>query len=1415
MERNSRRWTKEDLENTFEEFLKTSLSSEEDTDKIKKLLEQPVKKKSSGQSSLWWANDSDDESLKKGTGKSFLKTKESSEPPVRSKSILESDVRGKGKSVSKPSLSKQTTSPKRVPRKDRPKSKRETSPGKTRGSKSKIDTSMSKDSLEDISERSEEHDHHEAVYPMQGSNTVISIHDSSIDTSASYEGVPSNTNREKPGCDTLDEMADKQQFFQNLEKSADGTVDYGKLNQELSQTGGTMMLSPGVKVNQPDISFVSGLSPAVENAKTPSKDSNMDITDSQQKPSMLSKVALLDSMDSTLNTTTSPKLNSRDTTQDNLGVTLPDAMKTPVLSAYSGQMGTNTSREMEDLQRVLQEAGLSPTIYGPDSRPPTGKGSQQTSTPAQEKKEVDRSVGDIIREMDAIDRRGREIETTEDNVQLRSNYKSPRSPRSPGLHRQLNTEDAGGFDNSHTEDTEVFQPVTSVGAHWSQRLVKSRKKEGRSVSRQESKPASLPSEGDRGRPLRDRFAHVQSSGYGRPTSPPSRPPRSRSAGKSPSKRQNSSPGGSSRSRGRGRKDSSPSSDLQRILGRAQGQDPNLERSIEIFTKYITQHLAAEQTNDTGNQLKTEWAKRPGHEREAALIDEMRDLREQLNAERIMKSKLQTDATGTEKELKKQLSSQKLKYEDEVFTLKQENFVLSAKLKELEGDKASKAKMSEGSSVQGSCEDPQESQTARLEREVQEQENLLAGYQAENKRLYEEIKGLQSKAKVTEGSMFKENQRLTSELTNLRQELELKNSELQNKGVITSMTVQQQIATGNAQAAIGATQISHLEGELAEVKRTLEQHCREVKLLQQEKFEMERQMQGLIKERDGIALKLMEGLTSEQVKEVESKHKEENEKLQRKLRWYAENQELLDKSNARIRVKDEEIHRLKLRLEDFKSEAGRKLEENKIRSKEKAASAKKIQDLERQVKEMEHVIRRRHPNSLPAMMMVAATVPDPVTDNNLGKGRTAQVLESRIAKLEKELESRDELAQQDVRAVEQKYNYLKLQYDERIADLERQLSLYRADGAPSETSALRDHPHSHALALERELDMVKDRSRKQLAETQAEVDRLTAELNKVRKNQENMMMNESRQHEEVWKSQVHLLKQELKDREHDIQLLQHTVERMRARAGKPKGSQGKNSSSQQDWPPFPHAPSASKNYQPDNFADGDMTTLMQENQMLKAKIDQLQLEFDQQRVELRRLLAETEAVARQNTERLENQIEVMRSSHQKELQRLVAEQALQVSSSRSAELQSKCDTQEVMIRHLQAQLKKAAGEAEQMIALRQKESQLSTKVNELQDKLREAKLQQTPEMRHFESLEDKLAEMVEKQRRREAELDSVVKQNQQSSRVEVEEEVDKWKRVVEAKNQQLQVFRAELDSILDVLRTLQRQGVKLPVGNVYS
>ena len=68
---------------------------------------------------------------------------------------------------------------------------------------------------------------------------------------------------------------------------------------------------------------------------------------------------------------------------------------------------------------------------------------------------------------------------------------------------------------------------------------------------------------------------------------------------------------------------------------------------------------------------------------------------------------------------------------------------------------------------GGGEAPTKEQVARLEKECKEQEELLARFQSENKRLYEEIRSKEKAAKATEEAMFKENQRLNAEMTSLR------------------------------------------------------------------------------------------------------------------------------------------------------------------------------------------------------------------------------------------------------------------------------------------------------------------------------------------------------------------------------------------------------------------------------------------------------------------------------------------------------------------------------------------------------------------------------------------------------------------------------------------------------------------------
>jgi len=100
-----------------------------------------------------------------------------------------------------------------------------------------------------------------------------------------------------------------------------------------------------------------------------------------------------------------------------------------------------------------------------------------------------------------------------------------------------------------------------------------------------------------------------------------------------------------------------------------------------------------------------------------------------------------------------------------------------------------------------------------------------------------------------------------------------------------------------------------------------------------------------------------------------------------------------------------------------------VEDSKVRARERAADSKKIQDLQRQVKEMEAILKRRNPNSIPSLMIAAAAAGETSTTDK----RTAytDVLESRVKKLEKELELKDDDTDHRLRGVEQRYNSVKV------------------------------------------------------------------------------------------------------------------------------------------------------------------------------------------------------------------------------------------------------------------------------------------------------------------------------------------------------------------------------------------------------
>ena len=84
------------------------------------------------------------------------------------------------------------------------------------------------------------------------------------------------------------------------------------------------------------------------------------------------------------------------------------------------------------------------------------------------------------------------------------------------------------------------------------------------------------------------------------------------------------------------------------------------------------------------------------------------------------------------------------------------------------------------------------------------------------------------------------------------------------------------------------------------------------------------------------------------------------------------------------------------------------------------------------------------------------------------------------------------------------------------------------------------------------------------------------------------------------------------------------------------------------------------------------------------------------------------------------------------------------------------------------------------------------------------------MKHLEAIQEKILNMEKKHEQREQELQQIVQNTKDSASVQMDQQTQKWKQIVEMKNSEIKKFRSELDSILDVLRLLQKQGVVLPV-----
>ncbi|KAF1538748.1 hypothetical protein FQV10_0013518, partial [Eudyptes schlegeli] len=799
------------------------------------------------------------------------------------------------------------------------------------------------------------------------------------------------------------------------------------------------------------------------------------------------------------------------------------------------------------------------------------------------------------------------------------------------------------------------------------------------------------------------------------------------------------------------------------------------------------------------------------DRELYLLKRVQVAEEDLNAARDLIQQLTSTVSQKDKEIETKIVELKTQHEKELSRLGQENYVLQSKLRSMEELTQEKRWTHHTATIPVT-----EEKLAQIQKEIEDQEVIIQGYQQENERLYKQMKELQIENKKNEEQMFKENQCLMSELIALREKIEKTN--IQSRITRDSEPARNQSFT-------------ELISELRAAQKEETKLQEEIRRLKQDKQALEVDLGQAKKERD-LAKVQIASTSSEksyEFKVMEESYKQEITHLKRRLQWYAENQDLLDKDAARLKDAREEIEKLKLEVEKLRAEAGDQCVQQKKRLRDRAADAKRIQDLERQIREMEGILKRRYPNSLPALIYAAAAAEK--TDDLSAKTNTVDFLERRIKKLETELEGKDDEAKKSLRAMEQQFQKIKIQYEQRLVELE-QLLAYKF---MSESPKLNGDKAS-STELEQELQNLKKTHQITVKNLQTEIENLKSQNSQLKlrskKDNKDLESTDSQLKQGNTKDRLLKLNEELVTKNREIQDLTKTVEKLqkermvmlsdnnlRTKTTKEntteilkKNTSATDKRNSSNSKPFLSIFNDDKIYQPHTFSDSNLSEVLQENAQLKEELERLSLEMNQQRVKSQATLAYSENNIRRMQEDTAEYVASLKASHQREVEKILCQHAREHSTSKVAELSSRISTQEILIKHLQEQIGEQQRHQEALLVSQMREELLQREVTKLLEELREAKESQSPEMKHFLCLEKKIKHIETRHAEREQEIQKATQLTQQITEARQTHEVERWRGLAQRKNQELEKFRVELDSILDVLRELQKQGVVIPAPN---
>ncbi|XP_015114887.1 centrosomal protein of 162 kDa [Diachasma alloeum] len=736
--------------------------------------------------------------------------------------------------------------------------------------------------------------------------------------------------------------------------------------------------------------------------------------------------------------------------------------------------------------------------------------------------------------------------------------------------------------------------------------------------------------------------------------------------------------------------------------------------------------------------------------------------EALYLEEKHKTALMRDQIEAEAKLyKQQIHGMRESFEEELFILKKQNIILTAKVDELTLKEATERR----TEIPGSRT---ETRVNLLEKELERQESLIRTYETENKRLMvetkrqqEEIKNLEQRQRfkdtpVTSGEVEK----LNDTIKDLREEilkLNLEASDLRQKNsdlVLKHDDVVQQN--------------SLLQDELTLFKEQLKS---------KDKFITDRLQ----------SMRTEEMETRRKMEEMRVELSSKTEKLRLTNAEFEEFQRAitpLEKELLELRVKEQSLQE-KLQLSRSHVEREKVLTQ-KLKD-QVILDNKKILDLNRQVREMERILKRKNPDSVSALILTAKSDHERI---NLEK---IKLLEDRIASLEGELRAKEEIGQEKLSDLQQKFAEMKDKYSSQVSELEEKLR--EAASKPQK---------SHVNTCTQTMAKITENKS---VEAKRDDERLQKFSDKEMRNGKPNLKSQNPKEDAHLIATIRGLKLELANKDKsvqkftkDVQELQKTNRRLQKererllndrRSFRPgdteklRGTRPETSDQNSNVCLNGHlsngqkfSGSSQKLYDPLQFSENGESSVVKrltgENEILKEELSKMNKDY--MTLKNKRL----------------HDLNLLQEEHEREVASLVKEYSVKFGDSKVVKLQGQINTQIAIISHLKEQIDKLQDYKEQVIVLKVEREHLESKVKILNEKV---KYLSTPGTEQLQLLQDKITILQQRHESREMTLQNLVRDLLRNRTLCRDCKGEK------GKSKQLCYFRQELDHILGMLQEI--------------